>query len=415
MLDCFEIPNLRTESQTVSLGRSHTVSMPLDRPYAAPRRAARHTEQVTDTTGQPREPVGGQDPGAFGVGRLFWLTSDAIVGADLSSGAIVLWNPAAAALFGYTADEAIGMPLEQLVPEVLLDRHLTGIARYRQGGEAVLVGGPPVEIPAVTKAGAVVDVALTLTDVSGADGDGDRRHILALIRDMTAIRASERDIQQAMDAMSEFVATASHDLRTPLTSVMGFAAAMLEVGDGLPVEKQRQFLEAIARGATQASRLVDDLLTLSQIQAGALPTHAQDVCVAAAVREALARTGVSASGPTDEHVTVRADPHHLERILVNYLTNATHYGADPIVVTADIEGAVVDIAVCDGGTGVPPEFVARLFTRFARADASRPDGTGLGLSIVRGLARANGGDTYYEPSADGCRFGVRLPSARVHR
>lgn len=356
-----------------------------------------------------------QDPSAFGIGRLFWITSDAIVGADLSSGSIVLWNPAAETLFGYTADESLGMPLTRLVPADLLDLHVAGIERYRQGGDAMLVGGPPVEVRAVTKSGATADVALTLTDVGGEAGNGARRHVLALIRDMTAIRASQRDREHAMDAMREFVAAASHDLRTPLSSVLGFAQTMLELGDRLTTEKQREFLEAIARGATQASRLVDDLLTLSQIQSGALPSHAQDVLVGAAVREAITRSGVGADGSINDQLVVHVDPNHLERMLTNLLTNAGRYGSDPIVVTAVGDGTVIDIAVRDGGSGVPPEFVQRLFSRFARADTSKPGGSGLGLSIARGLARANGGDTYYEHTADGCCFGIRLPSCAPGR
>jgi len=351
-----------------------------------------------------------QDPSAFGIGRLFWLTSEAIVGADVSTGAIVLWNPAAAALFGYAPVEAIGMPLERLVPEDLRDRHLSGISQYREGGDPVLVGGPPVDVPAVTKSGETVEVALTLTDVGADKEDDGRHHVLALIRDMTAVRTSERELKQAMDAMREFVAMASHDLRTPLTSVKGFSRMMLDLGERLTPEKQHGFLEAIFRGATQASVLVDDLLTLSQIQAGALPTNAQNVSVAAVVREAITTSGVAAEDAIDAGLVVRADPHHLERILVNYLTNAMRYGVAPVVVTADLVDEIVDIAVHDGGPGVPAEFIPRLFTRFARADTSRSDGTGLGLSIVRGLARANGGDSYYDATADGPRFGVRLPS-----
>lgn len=349
-----------------------------------------------------------QDPAAFGIGRLFWLTSDAIVGAELTMGTIVLWNPAAVALFGYSDTEAIGMPLERLVPDELHDRHLSGISAYRAGAPPALVGGPPVDVPAVTKSGAIVDVALTLTDLGG--DDPHRHHVLALIRDMTAVRTSEREVSHAMDAMREFVATASHDLRTPLTSVMGFSRMMLELGDRLPPDKGREVLEAISRGATQASRLVDDLLTLSQIQAEVLPTNPKDLSLLVAVREAIVRSAVEAQDHVADDVVVRADPNHLERILINFLTNAMRYGAPPIVVDAHVQDGVVDIAVRDRGPGVPDAFRPRLFTRFARADTSRADGTGLGLSIVQGLARANGGDTYYEATSEGPTFGVRLPA-----
>lgn len=119
-----------------------------------------------------------QDPSEFGVGRLFWLTSDAIVAADLSTERIVLWNPAAERLFGYTAGEAVGMLLDRIVPNDLRDAHLTGVRRYAEGDVARLVGGEPVLVPAVTRSGDRRQIALTLTDVSNAT---DRRLVLAIV------------------------------------------------------------------------------------------------------------------------------------------------------------------------------------------------------------------------------------------
>jgi len=349
----------------------------------------------------------GQDPDAFGVGRLFWITSEAIVAADLELGVIVLWNPAAARLFGYPAAEALGMPLERLVPDSLRQRHLSGISRYFETGEAVLVGGPPIDVPATTKRGGALDVALSLSDVTDS---GSRRYVLAVIRDMTQVRQAERESQQSMDAMRDFVATASHDLRTPLTSVLGFATSLLESGDCLAVEERQSFLEAIVRGASTASRLVGDLLTLSQLTAGVPPTHPTDTGVAAVAKEAVLHSGVDATIEIDEHLTVRVDAHHLERVLVNYLTNAARHGQPPVSVTAERQGVTVAIGVRDHGPGVPREFVSRLFTSFARAETASAGGTGLGLSIVHGLAVANGGEAYHEATSGGTCFGIRLPS-----
>jgi signal transduction histidine kinase len=272
----------------------------------------------------------------------------------------------------------------------------------------VLVGGPPIDIPARTKDGKALDVALTLADVSDSPSP---RYVLAVIRDMTDVRRAERELQRALEAMREFVATASHDLRTPLMSVLGFARSLLQSEHQLSEEQRREFLEAILRGATHASRLVDDLLMLSQIQAGVLPSHPQETAVASAVMEAVLRCGVDATFQIDIDLAVLVDPHQLERILVNYLTNAARHGEPPISVTAERDGPMVAIGVRDSGRGVPDEFVPRLFTTFARDGTVTTAGTGLGLSIVRGLAQANGGDAYYESSASGTCFGVRLPVA----
>lgn len=350
-----------------------------------------------------------QRPDDFGIGRLFWLTSEAIVGADLNTETIVLWNPAAERLFGYTSDEAVGMRLEVLVPRDLHDQHLAGIRRYRATGNAVLVGGDPVDVPAVTKTGEARDVALSLTDVSEIGG---ARYVLAVIRDVTAQKTAERALGATNIAMREFVATASHDLRTPLTSVLGFARYLSDHFDTVSVEQRQEFLDAIIRGAAHAARLVDDLLTLSQIQAGVLASRRQRVSVAHAAREASSRARSAAELTVDESIAVDVDPDHLERILVNYLTNADRYGAPPVRVSAARAGNTVDVRVCDAGAGVPDAFIERLFTSFARADPTAGDGTGLGLAIVKGLAAANDGEAFYEQSADdGCCFGVTLPAA----
>jgi len=357
-----------------------------------------------------RSAAGGQDPDEFGVGGLFWLTSEAIVAADLESERVVLWNPAAERLFGYPSTEALGMRLDRLVPDELRDRHLAGIRRYRGGGAATLVGGGPIAVPAVNRVGDRLDVALTLTDVS--HGRPAQRFVLAVIRDVTAQARAERELEATNQAMREFVATASHDLRTPLTAVLGFGRFLEEHGETLGADQRREHLGAILRSAELASRLVDDLLTLSQIQAGAVAIRPERVQLALAAREARAETGSSATITVDDDLAVQVDPTHLERMLVNYLTNADRYGTPPVQIVATRQGGTVTVRVCDAGPGVPDGFAPRLFTSFARANPGAGKGTGLGLSIVKGLAAANGGDVFYETSEDlGSCFGLTLPAA----
>ena len=363
--------------------------------------------------------AGQQEPERFGIGRLFWMTSEAIIAADLDTERIVLWNPAAARLFGYTADEALGMPLEQLVPEDVRSQHLEGLRRYREGagGAGTLVGQGAVDLPGRTKTGERRDIALSLTDVSTSDpasSGGGARRVLAVVRDVTAEREVERKLQRTNDAMRDFVAAASHDLRAPLTRVFGFARTLRDHGDLLGDEDRAASIDAILRGAEHATRLVDDLLTLSQLQAGVLATVPGTVELSAAAEDAVRQSGVAAStAGVAPGLAVLVDGVHLERMLVNFLVNAGRYGRPPVRVTADgaPDGASAVVRVWDDGDGVPDAFHARLFTPFARADPSRRDGTGLGLSIVRGLAEANGGEVSYERLDGSTAFGVRLPLA----
>lgn len=348
-----------------------------------------------------------QHPEDYGIGRLFYVISEAIIAADLASERIVLWNRGAADLLGYTAEEALGMRLDALVPDTLRDLHLAGIARYRDGGAPVLVGGAPVIVPAVTKDGETRQVALSLTNVSE---DGTRAVVLAVLRDVTAQLAAEHELAAANQAMRRFVATASHDLRTPLASVLGFASMLAENFGVISDAQKQESAQAILRAARQASRLVDDLLTLSQIQAHVVRTSVGRVTVADAVRDAVAGIELAIDVAVPDGIQVSVDADHLRRILENYLTNAARYGAPPIRVSATAVPDGVELRVHDSGSGVPDTFVEHLFTSFARADTSRSDSIGLGLSIVKGLAVANGGDVFYEPVDGGCCFGVRLPA-----
>lgn len=355
--------------------------------------------------GEP--PVSTQDPEAFGIGRLFWVMSDAVVGADLETSTIVLWNPAAETLFGYSAAEALGMPLARLVPDELVGSHLAGIERYRRDLDPVLVGGGPTEVPAVTRDGDRRVVALTLSDVSV---DGSRTHMVAVMRDMTDIRHAEQHLHDRNATLREFIATASHDLRNPLASVLGYARLLEERADALGPDKVRQHLGAIAHSAARAARLVDDMLMLSQIQAGVMNVRPEPVDLAELITAAVRMAEVDAEVAVTGRTRVTLDPHHLERILVNFLTNAVKYGAPPLRVESEVHRYFCEVVVVDHGPGIPDEFVPRLFDSFARADPRRTDGTGLGLSIVRGLADAHDGQAFYRRGADGTsRFGVRLP------
>ena len=349
------------------------------------------------------------DPAEFGIGRLFHLTSEAIVIADLSSERIVLWNDAAQRIFGYSAADAVGMRLDALVPPELREKHLAGIRRFHASGEAHLVGAGPVDVPALSKSGDELFVSLSLTDVTPEGSEP--KFIVAVLRDVTAQRRAEENLERANNSMKEIVATASHDLRNPLTVIEGFASLLVAHQDEFDQQQRREALESILSSVRHASLLVADLLELSKIQAGVITTRPAAVPVSDAARRAMKVANVRALNNVLSTVSVFADPDHLQRILVNYLSNAARYGALPISVEARRDHGWVEIEVRDAGDGPPPEFVDRLFTSFARAKETHHESVGLGLSIVRGLAEMNGGTAYFRREAGDTCFGVTLPDA----
>jgi signal transduction histidine kinase len=230
------------------------------------------------------------------------------------------------------------------------------------------------------------------------------------------------ELQEVNDAMQSFIATAAHDLRSPLASMVGFSSLLTKNWTTLSEQKRLKFVTTIDRQTHKLTWLVNDLLTLSSIEGGALNAQPELIVVADAIAQSLA---ASSRDPADVSIScspelvVWVDPTHLARMIDNYVQNAFKYGEPPVHIEATQFGALVEIRVIDQGPGVPREFEPKLFAKFARADtpnARDQKGTGLGLSIVRGLAEANNGQASYERhSPHGARFIVQLPvDERAH-
>ncbi|HVL81927.1 MAG TPA: HAMP domain-containing sensor histidine kinase [Actinomycetota bacterium] len=227
------------------------------------------------------------------------------------------------------------------------------------------------------------------------------------------LRERNEELAGLNRSLRDFVAVTSHDLRTPITTILGLASLLRTRDDRSELERM---LEMIEKHAHNAAAMLDGLLTLSRIEAGALDTRPEAVDVREALEEvadALGHGDPIAIRVEPEDISVLVDRMHLRRILENFVVNALKHGAPPVVVEARGRGDRVDIAVSDSGSGVPEVFVPRMFERFSRAESARgTPGSGLGLSIVRGLAAANGGEIRYEPNAPtGSRFVVSLPRA----
>jgi PAS domain S-box-containing protein len=131
-------------------------------------------------------------PGDLGIGRLFWNICDAVVVGDAENGTIVLWNPAAAAIFGYTAEEIVGRPLELLIPEQLRPAHRAGLRRYAASGRGPAIESQrPLDLPAVCKDGRTIQIEMTLSPID--EPPFQRRAVLAIIRDVTERRRAEEE------------------------------------------------------------------------------------------------------------------------------------------------------------------------------------------------------------------------------
>ena len=212
----------------------------------------------------------------------------------------------------------------------------------------------------------------------------------------------------------DFVALAAHELRTPATTVYGLAATLAR--RELPPDTAAELLETLYAQAERMSRLVEQLLDMSRLDAASIVVVPELVELRSELEEI-----VRANAPGREHDVVIETPETervvadrgvLERVVGNLITNALRYGEPPVRLVARQTDTHLRIVVWDTGEGIDPAFVPHLFDRFQRSDRSRGTGTGagLGLAIARAYARAHGGDLLYHPGeADGALFELVLP------
>ena len=238
-----------------------------------------------------------------------------------------------------------------------------------------------------------------------------------VLHDISELRRLER-------VRRDFVANVSHEFKTPLTAIQGFAETLLAGALDDP-ENRRRFVEIIGEHARRLARLTDDLLKLSLVEAGKLELEFQPVAVGELIRTCVETTRPRAAEkqqslrvecPADLPLA-RGDARRLQEVLQNLLDNAVQYtptGGRITVQARASEGAVV-ITVSDTGIGIPQADQARIFERFYRVDVARSrevGGTGLGLSIARHIVEAHGGRIWVESTVgQGSDFHFSIPVA----
>lgn len=241
-----------------------------------------------------------------------------------------------------------------------------------------------------------------------------RGEVLLLLRDVT-------DAKRAEATRRDFVANASHELRTPVTALRAAAETLLAGAVDDP-GAARGFVEIVARHAERLSRITQDLLDLSRIESRQWRFEVEPVDVAAVTAQvveflapAAREKGLALGSEVAAGAAALADGRALEQVLVNLVDNAVKYTArGSVTVRAEREGDVFVLTVADTGPGIERHHLPRIFERFYRVDPGRSreqGGTGLGLAIVKHLVQGMGGEVGVESGESGSRFWVRLPTA----
>ena len=314
---------------------------------------------------------------------------------------LVFANPGFAAILGLDVPPVAGSSLLEVVRQT----ELIGAVRR------VLVGEPRVEAEIVTGTLRQHYFAATVASVRAGETSG----AVIVLHDITDLRKLER-------IRRDFVANVSHEFRTPLTAIQGFAETLIGGAIDDPQNRGR-FLAIILEHSRRLARLTEDLLRLSQMDAEQLELEIRAVSVAQFIescyetsqrRAAEKGLALSLNVPT-QLPDVAADNRRLQEVLQNLLDNAIQYTlpGGKIVLSAEARGDEVIFTVADTGIGIPQADQPRIFERFYRVDVARSreaGGTGLGLSISKHLVEAQGGRIWVESEVGvGSKFHFAVP------
>ncbi len=262
-------------------------------------------------------------------------------------------------------------------------------------------------------------------------GDRDRRwemHVAELPDGGRLVRLIDRSaVHAAEQVRADFVANASHELRTPLATLLGYLETLQDDEAGGDAALRRRFVNVMLGEAKRMHRLVDDLISLSRVEAERFSQPRERVAVAplldearaAAAELAFARgSAVEIERPSDDPAVI-GDRVQLAQLIANLLDNALQYGraGEPVRLIAERRGNLIRIAVHDRGDGIAPEHLPRLTERFYRAEPSRSralGGTGLGLAIVKQIVERHRGRLQIDSQVgEGTRVTVDLPAAEA--
>ena len=243
--------------------------------------------------------------------------------------------------------------------------------------------------------------------------DSEDQELLQLVASRAAIAIEGARLHDELVRLNQmklnFVAIASHELRTPATSIYGIAVTLKHQRDKLTPETREELEDTLWEQAVRFRTLIEQLLDLSRLDEKAIRIEPQPLNL----RELLAGIAADTAPEADVRIDVpaelevEADRAALERIFGNLVRNAVKYGEPPVILSVQSRDRYFRLSIEDGGEGVPTELVPRLFERFERGSVGQ--GSGLGLSIARAYARAHGGDLLYDPSGVGARFDLILP------
>jgi PAS domain S-box-containing protein len=337
--------------------------------------------------------------------------SDSIISID-SSGKIVFWNRAAEETFGYTSEEMIGQDVIRIMPEKFHQAHKEGMKRLAETDEPKFIGGDPVEVIARGKDGIEIPVELSLAKWSTSKGT----YYTSIIRDITERKSLER-------MKDDFISTVTHELRTPLTSIHGSLDMIARGMAGELSEKVRKMLEIAVRNSGRLKKLINDILDVQRFESNRMDFRMEPLKLASVVMSSLENNKSFSEQFNVEFVMeldlpdieVNADSDRLSQVMDNLLSNAAKFSPpeSEVNVSVSYRNGMARVDVKDSGPGIPEDFRASVFGKFAQAGGSNDEkrrGSGLGLSIAKLIIEKHGGKIGFDTeTGKGTTFYFELP------
>ncbi len=350
--------------------------------------------------------------------------SDAVISTDLEY-TIISWNKGAERIYGWSAEEAIGKKINELIPAIWLNDTPEDVGQH-----FLTHGYWAGEYQQKRRDGVVIDIQTSTTGIS--DVSSKPIGAVAVNRDITDHKQAQRqrmelDLErERVRIMQRFISDMSHDLRTPLSSIK-LSLYLLSRFMDIPLKRQ-QHLEVLNAQSERLENMLNDLLSMSRLDQAAEEFVFTSINLNTIIsqlvldHEPLAnRRNQTIKAETDANIpNIQADNLKLNRALTNLVVNALNYTPEggEVIIRAYQEKQEVVIAVQDNGVGIAPADIAFIFERFYRVDASRSTGTGgtgLGLSIARRIVTAHGGDITVESvPGKGSTFSIHLPLVQIN-
>jgi PAS domain S-box-containing protein len=357
-------------------------------------------------------------------------SDDTIVSKTLK-GIITSWNAAAERLFGYKAEEAVGKHISLIIPPERLNEEEYIIGEIAKGNKV-----DHFETFRVTKSGKLIPLSISVSPI--VDSSGRVIGASKIARDITQQRKAQQDlleytakleeistenarlykeVKSLNEKKDEFIGLASHELKTPLTSIMGYLQILTRFTNNSEADK---FVAKTLRQVRKLSTLVSDLLDVSKIEAGKLVLTKEKFDIKPVIDDAIELIQHTTQGhqivlhTTITSLSIIGDPQRIEQVVINLLTNAIKYSPSgkqvDVFLTADKKQ--VKIGVKDEGIGIPADKLEQVFSRFYRVEelSSNISGLGIGLYLSKEIVDRHHGKIWVDSTLEkGSTFWITLP------